>query len=268
MWKPRKTVDHRAYDPPSPPKPSAEPKQTWQEALAKLNSRHAPSSSSANYQPSTEGRWSGGGGSVAKSGSGRLSGIVKKWENGFGFIEVLGGGQVKSVFVHQTQVQMEGFRSLLVGSEVEFTFETNDETGKTQAVNVTGPGGAPPKPGAAKIRPGGMPPVKKQLYMQPSYATHPYGAYQAPAGQRAAYDSPTAPTPTLGGGSAQIYQQYQAAQAASNYQYQPAAATSSESPAAASAYGAVGSADPAGSPSGSGAAAAAGRKRKSRWTAY
>lgn len=49
-----------------------------------------------------------------------MQGTVKKWfdDKGFGFIEPDDGE--KDVFVHQTNVQMEGFRSLAEGQKVEF----------------------------------------------------------------------------------------------------------------------------------------------------
>lgn len=52
----------------------------------------------------------------------RVTGTVK-WFNdskGFGFLAVPGG---KDVFVHQSAIQAEGFRSLSEGDKVEFTIE-------------------------------------------------------------------------------------------------------------------------------------------------
>jgi CspA family cold shock protein len=52
----------------------------------------------------------------------RVTGTVK-WFNdskGFGFLAVEGG---KDVFVHQSEIQAEGFRSLSEGDKVEFTME-------------------------------------------------------------------------------------------------------------------------------------------------
>lgn len=60
-------------------------------------------------------------------------------EKGFGFISPSDGGE--DIFVHQSSLYAEGFRSLAEGEEVEFDVETNPQNGKTKAVNVTGPGG-------------------------------------------------------------------------------------------------------------------------------
>lgn len=64
-----------------------------------------------------------------------------KWfnsEKGYGFITPSDGGA--DLFVHQTSIHSEGFRSLGEGEEVEFRII--DEGGRTKAVDVTGPGGA------------------------------------------------------------------------------------------------------------------------------
>ncbi len=62
------------------------------------------------------------------------SGTVK-WFNdakGFGFITPDGGG--KDVFVHQTAIQAEGFRSLAEGDKVEFEVQAGPKG--PQAANV------------------------------------------------------------------------------------------------------------------------------------
>ncbi len=49
-----------------------------------------------------------------------------KWfsdEKGFGFIEQENG---EDVFVHYTSIQMDGFRSVTEGQEVEFEVEQSD----------------------------------------------------------------------------------------------------------------------------------------------
>ena len=64
-----------------------------------------------------------------------------KWFNtqkGFGFIAPEDGSS--DVFVHQTSIQMEGFRSLADGESVEYLVET-DNNGRKKAVSVTGPEG-------------------------------------------------------------------------------------------------------------------------------
>ena len=46
--------------------------------------------------------------------------------------------------MHQTAIKSEGFRSLKEGEPVEFFVEMSDD-GRAKAVQVTGPGGAPPE---------------------------------------------------------------------------------------------------------------------------
>lgn len=65
-----------------------------------------------------------------------------KWFNtqkGFGFISPEDGST--DVFVHQTNIQMEGFRSLADGENVEYVVQI-DDNGRKKAVSVTGPNGA------------------------------------------------------------------------------------------------------------------------------
>ncbi|XP_030639014.1 protein lin-28 homolog B-like [Chanos chanos] len=72
-----------------------------------------------------------------------------KWFNvrmGFGFISMTsrGGNPVDpplDVFVHQSKLFMEGFRSLREGEEVEFTFKKSSKG--LESLWVTGPGGCP-----------------------------------------------------------------------------------------------------------------------------
>lgn len=73
----------------------------------------------------------------------RCSGVVK-WFNptkGFGFITPEDGGA--DVFVHQSEIQLGGFRSLAQGEYVEYDL-LNGEKGP-KALSVTGPDGAAPK---------------------------------------------------------------------------------------------------------------------------
>jgi cold shock CspA family protein len=65
-----------------------------------------------------------------------------KWFNtmkGFGFIQPDDGST--DVFVHQTSIKMEGFRSLADGESVEYMVEI-DDNGRKKAAEVTGPNGA------------------------------------------------------------------------------------------------------------------------------
>ena len=65
----------------------------------------------------------------------RQSGTVK-WFNdakGFGFIQVDGGGDV---FVHHSSIQMEGFKSLAEGQQVEFEVVQGQKGPAAEAVVV------------------------------------------------------------------------------------------------------------------------------------
>uniref|UniRef100_A0A7S4NCC8 CSD domain-containing protein n=1 Tax=Odontella aurita TaxID=265563 RepID=A0A7S4NCC8_9STRA len=67
---------------------------------------------------------------------------VCKWfdtEKGFGFIVPDDG--TTDVFVHQSAIKKEGFRSLADGEPVQYEVEKDERSGKTKAVSVTGPGG-------------------------------------------------------------------------------------------------------------------------------
>lgn len=46
------------------------------------------------------------------------------------------------VFVHQSEIQMQGFRSLADGENVEFNVQVDPKSGRRKAVQVTGPDGA------------------------------------------------------------------------------------------------------------------------------
>ena len=67
------------------------------------------------------------------------TGTVKKWMDGkgFGFITPADGGE--DVFVHVKQVA--GGEDLAEGDQVTFDKAWNDQKGKYNAENVTGPGG-------------------------------------------------------------------------------------------------------------------------------
>jgi len=72
----------------------------------------------------------------------KTAGKVKFFDvtKGFGFITPNGGGE--DVFVHQTAIYAQGFRSLAEGEDVEFDVAEDKGKGKKFASNVTGPNGA------------------------------------------------------------------------------------------------------------------------------
>ncbi len=71
----------------------------------------------------------------------KTTGKVKFFDavKGFGFITPVDGSA--DVFVHQSSVHAEGFRSLAENEDVEFDVEHDPRKGKYFAVNVTGPNG-------------------------------------------------------------------------------------------------------------------------------
>ena len=77
---------------------------------------------------------------MAAAASGRKTGSCK-WFNskkGFGFITPSDGSE--DVFVHQSAIKAEGFRSLAEKEPVEYD-TVLDENGRVKAANVTGPQG-------------------------------------------------------------------------------------------------------------------------------
>lgn len=73
----------------------------------------------------------------------KLPGRVKFFDTvkGFGFITPDDGSE--DVFVHQTAILAQGFRSLAEGEEVEFEVSSDPSKGnKKFATNVTGPNGS------------------------------------------------------------------------------------------------------------------------------
>jgi len=88
-----------------------------------------------------------------------LQGTVK-WFNsqkGFGFITPATGGD--DLFVHQSAILSDGFRTLNENETV--TYEAKDEGGKFKAVNVKSMGGGQPAGGGGRGSRGGKPSPKK-----------------------------------------------------------------------------------------------------------
>lgn len=71
----------------------------------------------------------------------RLRGVVLRFndQKGYGFIKPDDGGE--DLFVHQLEIQSDGYRTLQTGQAVEFLVTLEGD--KTKAVNVTGPNGVP-----------------------------------------------------------------------------------------------------------------------------
>jgi len=75
----------------------------------------------------------------------KVQGSVKWFSNkkGYGFITPAEGSSVtEDVFVHQSSIFCEGYRTLDDGWEVEFEIG-HDDDGKVKAISVTAPGGGP-----------------------------------------------------------------------------------------------------------------------------
>merc|ERR1712183_40450 len=72
----------------------------------------------------------------------KATGTCKFFNNtkGFGFITPDDGSE--DVFVHQSQLKSDGYRSLAEGEQVEYDTEYDSAKGKSKAINVTGPGGS------------------------------------------------------------------------------------------------------------------------------
>lgn len=71
-------------------------------------------------------------------GSNKMQGVVKWFngEKGFGFISV--EGREKDIFVHHSDIEMEGYRTLTEGQQVEFETEEGDKGTKAKHVKLAG----------------------------------------------------------------------------------------------------------------------------------
>mmetsp|Transcript_28985 Transcript_28985/g.43735 ORF Transcript_28985/g.43735 Transcript_28985/m.43735 type:complete len:318 (+) Transcript_28985:276-1229(+) len=76
----------------------------------------------------------------------KVQGTVKWFSNkkGYGFVKPVEGSPVEAddIFVHQSAIHSDGYRTLDQGWTVEFTIG-HDDSGKIKAENVTGVGGGP-----------------------------------------------------------------------------------------------------------------------------
>ncbi|KAK6150680.1 hypothetical protein DH2020_015612 [Rehmannia glutinosa] len=79
--------------------------------------------------------------SMAEEKLSRSKGVVTKFndQKGYGFIQPDEGGE--DLFVHQTAIKSDGYRTLREGQVVEFTIILDGD--KTKATDVTAPGGGP-----------------------------------------------------------------------------------------------------------------------------
>merc|ERR1712184_228452 len=91
---------------------------------------------------------------LCKMAQGKNFGTCKWWnsQKGFGFITPDDGGS--DVFVHQTAISADGFRSLAEGEELEYTVEQGAD-GRLKASNVSGPNGKSVKGAPQEFRSGG-----------------------------------------------------------------------------------------------------------------
>ena len=67
----------------------------------------------------------------------KLAGTVREWRGGYGFIQRDDNGG--SLFVHQSDIEMDGYRQLAVGERVEFEIVEGERGPKATRVQVQTP---------------------------------------------------------------------------------------------------------------------------------
>lgn len=71
-----------------------------------------------------------------------MRGVVKWFskEKGFGFIQPEGGEGAKDIFVHYSDIQTDGFKTLIDGQHVEFEIQDGVKGPKAKNVKVAATG--------------------------------------------------------------------------------------------------------------------------------
>ena len=92
----------------------------------------------------------------------RVAGTVKRYEVKLGYGFITRGDTRENIFVHQSDIVKDGFRSLCVGEKVEFDIAAVGRKG-SRAICVTGPDRAPVR-GAPDAAGDGRKNRKKEVY--------------------------------------------------------------------------------------------------------
>merc|ERR1712232_666748 len=72
----------------------------------------------------------------------KCTGYVQWFDDGKGFGFIKNNDGSGDLFVHQSEIYCDGFRSLAENEKVEFEIEDRGNGKYLRAINVTGPGGA------------------------------------------------------------------------------------------------------------------------------